>query len=191
MRREAQPQTSDATKSLPLWYWLLNFLSPNAVQLDQQPHSCLASETNPPQLFRVEILDHSSTLLQTVLCGGAPRGCTASHSSYSEVARSPQSLVKLIIRARIARFLPVTMSYPLFHAWISCWWSSFPLPLSTWQGFEAVLIDKARRKRLCLCHCHQHVHFVTNFLNTEQTLEARQPNQQPTFPRHRHSCSSA
>lgn len=47
MHREAQPQTSDAIKSLPWWYWLLNFLSPNAVQLDLQPHSCLASETTP------------------------------------------------------------------------------------------------------------------------------------------------
>lgn len=44
---------------------------------------------HPPQLFRVEILDHSSALLQTFLCGGAPRGCAVSHSSYSQVARSP------------------------------------------------------------------------------------------------------
>lgn len=139
---------------------------------------------HPPQLFRVEILDHSSTLLQTVLCGGAPRGCTASHSSYSEVTRCPQSLVKLIIRVRIARFLPVIMSYPPFSAQISCWQSPFPLPLSTWQSFGVIIIDKARRrKRLCLYHCHQHVRFVTNFLNTEQMLQARHPNQQHPFPR--------
>lgn len=127
-----------------------------------------------------------------VLCGGASRGCTAAHTSYSGVARPPQSLVKLIIRVRIARFLLVIMSYPPFCAQISRWQSPFPLPLSTWQGFGAIITDKAsRRKRLCLCHCHQHVHFVTNFLNAEQMLEARHPNQQPTFPRHRDSCSSA
>lgn len=141
------------------------------------------SRNHPPQLFRVEILDHSSALLQTVLCGVAPQGCTASHSSYSEVARSPQSLVKLRIRVRIARFLPVITSYPPFRAQISCWQSLSPLPLSTWQEFGAITIDKARRKkRFCLCHCHQHVHFVTYFLNTEQMLEARRPNQQPIFP---------
>lgn len=139
---------------------------------------------HPPQLFRVEILDHSSALLQTFLCGGAPGGCAVSHSSYSQVARSPQSLVKLIIRVRIARFLLVIMIYPLFHAQILCCLSPFPLPLSTWQGFGAIIIGKARRrKRLCLYHCHQQVHFVTNFLNTEQMLEARHLNQEHTFSR--------
>lgn len=133
--REAQPQTSDATKSLALWYWLLNFLSPNAVQLDQQPHSCLASETTPhspsgwkswvtaprcSKHFDVEELPGDALLL-TAASPRWPGG--------------PKSLVKLIIRVRIAWFFLVIRSYPPFRAQILLWKSPFPLSLSTWQSF--------------------------------------------------------
>lgn len=102
---------------------------------------CSAAGSAATQLSGIKTTPHSSsgwkswissTLLHTFLCGGTPKGCTASHSSASKVAKSPQSPVKLRVRTGIDRFLLLIMSYPPFFAQISHWQSSFPLPLSTW-----------------------------------------------------------
>lgn len=71
---------TDAVKSPP---WLLNFFSPNAVQLDQQPHSCLASAATPCSSsgWKSWITAHSSRQL---CMEELPGGCAASHGSYSQ-----------------------------------------------------------------------------------------------------------
>lgn len=105
---------------------------------------CSAAGSAATQLSGIKTAPHSSsgwkswissTLLHTFLCGGTLKGCTASRSSDSKVAESPQSPVKLIVRTRIDGFLLVIRSYPPFCAQISCWQSPFPLPLSTRRGF--------------------------------------------------------
>lgn len=105
---------------------------------------CSAAGSAATQLSGIKTAPHSSsgwkswissTLLHTFLCGGTPKGCTASRSSDSKVAKSPQSPVKLIVRMRIDGFLLVIRSYPPFCAQISCWQSPFPLPLPTRRGF--------------------------------------------------------
>lgn len=91
----------------------------------------------------------------------------------------PKSLVKLMIRVRIARFLLVILSYSPFRAQILLWKSTFPLPLSTWQSFVVVIRDKEEALSLPLPPTRPLCHKLPEH---RANARARHPNLQHIFP---------